>query len=383
VSPTPTVEPAAASRGFSGEILAEGHPAYDEARATFNALIDRRPLAIARCRSTDDVAIATAVAREHGLPVAVRGGGHNVAGHAVCDGGLVVDLTGLGGVEVDADARIARAGGGAGVGVGHEAGPPREVGDGAGQTPARRHRAQVDHGLDEGHVVERVHVVADRARPVVETDGGARHPQRLEDPHPQRLLPRAALEALHQLAQHGIHDVGVVPVVVRPADARDLVEVAHQGRGVGLDQRLPDVAQGLAGQSARVGEGLSDRGTVGHAGEVLVEGVVEVEPALVAQRHHQDGGEGLGVGGDQELVVRAGHAGRAHVGGADAVRPDRHPAADHRRSQAGHATGALPIQGDVAQPSGGGVLQRGVHATDPSDAGCPQPGELPRVGLVA
>ena len=113
MSTTPTVEPAAASRGFSGEIVADGHPAYDEARATFNALIDRRPVAIARCRSTEDVAIALAVAREQELPVAVRGGGHNVAGHAVCDGGLVVDLTELGGVEVDPDARIARAGGGA------------------------------------------------------------------------------------------------------------------------------------------------------------------------------------------------------------------------------------------------------------------------------
>jgi FAD/FMN-containing dehydrogenase len=113
VSTTSTVEPAAAQRGFSGEIVAEGHPAYDEARATFNALIDRRPLAIARCRSTEDVAIALAVAREQELPVAVRGGGHNVAGHAVCEGGLVVDLTGLGGVQVDPDARIARAGGGA------------------------------------------------------------------------------------------------------------------------------------------------------------------------------------------------------------------------------------------------------------------------------
>ena len=113
MSATPTLEPAAAARGFSGEIVTADHPAYDEARTTFNALIDRRPLAIARCRGTDDVAIALAVAREHELPIAVRGGGHNVAGHAVCDGGLVVDLSGLGSVEVDADARVARAGGGA------------------------------------------------------------------------------------------------------------------------------------------------------------------------------------------------------------------------------------------------------------------------------
>jgi FAD/FMN-containing dehydrogenase len=113
VSGTGTLEPAAAARGFSGELIAEGNPAYDEARTTFNALIDRRPAAIARCRSAEDVAITLAVAQDHGLPVAIRGGGHNVAGHAVCDGGIVIDLLELDTVEVDAEARIARAGGGA------------------------------------------------------------------------------------------------------------------------------------------------------------------------------------------------------------------------------------------------------------------------------
>jgi FAD/FMN-containing dehydrogenase len=107
------LEPAAAARGFSGEFLTDDHPAYDEARATFNALVDRHPLAIARCRTSADVVVALAIAAEHGLPVSVRGGGHNVAGHAVCDGGVVVELSGMDAVEVDPDARIARAGGGA------------------------------------------------------------------------------------------------------------------------------------------------------------------------------------------------------------------------------------------------------------------------------
>ena len=112
MSSIPAIQPAAAARGFSGEILTADDPAYDAARATFNALTDRRPLAIARCRSTEDVAIALAVARERDVPVAVRGGGHNVAGHAVCEGGLVVDLLEMDTVEVDAGAQIARAGGG-------------------------------------------------------------------------------------------------------------------------------------------------------------------------------------------------------------------------------------------------------------------------------
>ena len=96
-----TVEPTAAAHGFSGEFLTEVHPSYDEARTTFNSFVDRRPVAIARCRSTADVVAALRAAVEHGLPIAVRGGGHNVAGHAVCDGGLVVDLSGLIDVEVD------------------------------------------------------------------------------------------------------------------------------------------------------------------------------------------------------------------------------------------------------------------------------------------
>jgi FAD/FMN-containing dehydrogenase len=98
---------------FSGEILTEDDSGYDEARRTFNALIDRRPVAIVRCRSTDDVVAALAIARTHALPVSVRGGGHSVAGHAVGDGSLALELSRLDGVEVDAEARIARAGGGA------------------------------------------------------------------------------------------------------------------------------------------------------------------------------------------------------------------------------------------------------------------------------
>ena len=102
-----------AALDFSGEILTADDPGYDEARRTFNALVDRRPLAIARCRNTGDVVAALAAARRHELPVAVRGGGHNVAGHAVCDGGIVLDLSPLDEVAVDAERRIARAGGGA------------------------------------------------------------------------------------------------------------------------------------------------------------------------------------------------------------------------------------------------------------------------------
>jgi FAD/FMN-containing dehydrogenase len=97
---------------ISGELIVPGDERYDEARTVFNAMIDRRPAAVAVCRTTADVAIAVNFAREHGLPLAVRCGGHSVVGLGVCDDGLVVDLGGLKRIDVDPDARTVRAGGG-------------------------------------------------------------------------------------------------------------------------------------------------------------------------------------------------------------------------------------------------------------------------------
>jgi FAD/FMN-containing dehydrogenase len=101
------------SRSLAGTVIVPSDAGYDEARRPFNALVDRRPAAIARCVGAADVASAFAFARAEGLEVAVRGGGHNPAGHCVVDGGLVIDLSQMRNVDVDADARIARAEGGA------------------------------------------------------------------------------------------------------------------------------------------------------------------------------------------------------------------------------------------------------------------------------
>ena len=97
---------------LAGTVLGPADRGYDAARVCFNGLVDRRPAVIARCAGPADVATAFDFARTHELEVAVRGGGHNPAGHCVLDGGLVIDLSQLRRVEVDADARIARAGGG-------------------------------------------------------------------------------------------------------------------------------------------------------------------------------------------------------------------------------------------------------------------------------
>jgi FAD/FMN-containing dehydrogenase len=103
----------AALRGsFEGELILPGDSGYDECRKVFNAIHDKQPAVIARCAGTPDVVAAVNFARQNGLLVAVRSGGHSVAGLSVCDGGILIDLAGLKRIEVDPKARAARAGGG-------------------------------------------------------------------------------------------------------------------------------------------------------------------------------------------------------------------------------------------------------------------------------
>jgi FAD/FMN-containing dehydrogenase len=96
----------------SGPVLGPEDAKYDDARALYNGLIDRRPALIVRCRTKDDVVAALAVARQAGLEVSIRGGGHNVAGRAVTDGGLMIDLAEMKGIAIDPDNATATAEGG-------------------------------------------------------------------------------------------------------------------------------------------------------------------------------------------------------------------------------------------------------------------------------
>jgi FAD/FMN-containing dehydrogenase len=97
---------------FAGDVVRPGDADYGEARRVWNGDIDRRPALIARCTTADHVVAAIGYARREGLELSVRGGGHNFAGSAVCDDGLMIDLSPMNDVTVDAGARRARCGGG-------------------------------------------------------------------------------------------------------------------------------------------------------------------------------------------------------------------------------------------------------------------------------
>jgi FAD/FMN-containing dehydrogenase len=103
----------ALGRELRGDLLLPKSEGYDRARQIWNGMIDRRPAAIVRCAGAADVILAVNFSREHDLLTSVRGGGHNVAGNAVCDGGVMIDLSAMRDVHAEPDTRRARAGGGA------------------------------------------------------------------------------------------------------------------------------------------------------------------------------------------------------------------------------------------------------------------------------
>jgi FAD/FMN-containing dehydrogenase len=94
---------------FKGQLIRPGDPSYEQNRRVWNGMIDKHPALIARCSNKDDIVLSVNFARENDLVTAVRGGGHNVAGNAVCDGGIVIDLSRMKAIEVDKERRIATA----------------------------------------------------------------------------------------------------------------------------------------------------------------------------------------------------------------------------------------------------------------------------------
>jgi FAD/FMN-containing dehydrogenase len=114
---TTIASPTSLRHRLDGDLLTPGDPRYDESRSVWNAMIDRRPLAIARCARSADVVAAVRFARQHDLELGVRCGGHSIAGLAVPDGGLMIDLRPMGAVRIDPERRRARVQGGAMLGA--------------------------------------------------------------------------------------------------------------------------------------------------------------------------------------------------------------------------------------------------------------------------
>ena len=100
-------------QGFAGELVVDGDESFDSLRRVFNGMVDRRPAVFARCESTDDVRAAVNFARERSLPLSVYSGGHSVTGHAVCDGGVCIDMRQMNAVSVDPETQTVRIQGGA------------------------------------------------------------------------------------------------------------------------------------------------------------------------------------------------------------------------------------------------------------------------------
>jgi FAD/FMN-containing dehydrogenase len=103
--------------GLRGRVIRSADSDYDTVRQVWNGVVDKHPALIARCAGVADVIAAVRFSREHGLPIAVRGGGHNVAGRCVCDGGLVIDLSTMTGIRVDPERGTVRAEGGVTIGA--------------------------------------------------------------------------------------------------------------------------------------------------------------------------------------------------------------------------------------------------------------------------
>jgi FAD/FMN-containing dehydrogenase len=148
---------------LAGSVLGPGDPGYDAARRVFLPSVDRRPAAIVRPADAGEVGRVVALARETGLELAVRGGGHSQAGHSTTDGGIVLDLSGLATLEIDAGGRVVRAAGGLSSGDVTSAGAPHGLAVGFGDTPSvgiggltlgggagylvRKHGLTIDHLL--------------------------------------------------------------------------------------------------------------------------------------------------------------------------------------------------------------------------------------------
>jgi hypothetical protein len=250
--------------------------------------------------------------------------------------------------------------------IGQELCPPDEVLGGTRKASGARHRRDVEDRFADRDVTVRGHVVAGH-RGAGEAEGCTPHPQRVEDPGLQAVVPLPSVEPGDNLPEHGEGEVGVVPTEVRLEDPLGVVPAGHELGSIRVGERLPDVADGLTLHPRHMAEHLPDRHRgVLALGYVLVDGVVEAEPPLVAQRHHHHRGEGLADRRDEELRVggRCGTGG-GHIGAAETALPEHLTVTCHRGEQSRHPGLALPLGDDAVHGSRRRPAQLGHPDTIP------------------
>ena len=242
-----------------GSVIVAGDPAYDEARRVWNAMIDKHPAVIARCRGAVDVMTAVTFARNEGLSIAVRGGAHNVAGKATCDDGIVIDLSEMKGIRVDPVAQHGARGTGAALGRVR----PRD----AGVRPRddRRHDRRYRHRRP--HARRRLRLARRPPRDDGRQPAGRRHRarQRRARPRERHREPRSLLghpRRRQQLRRR--HLVRIPAAPNRADDRRRPRDPPVRARGGSADVLRP-----VHARRAR----RSDRGGRAHDGPGWTEGM--------------------------------------------------------------------------------------------------------------
>ena len=242
------MEAAGLAGRFDGSVLEPESAGYEEARSLFNAMIDRRPAVIAQCESADDVAAALAFARSEGLEVAIRAGGHSVAGASLVDGGLVIDMRRMNAVTVDPDARTATVQGGADL----ERLRPRQP----AARPRDHRRPGLDHRRRRAHARRRLGLARAQVRPrlrqppsvdLVTADGRTVTRQRGGEPGAVLGAARRRRQLRHR------HRARLPPAPAAGASTFGAAALAAGARA-GRSPALPDLVE--AGAPDELGGGL-------------------------------------------------------------------------------------------------------------------------------
>jgi FAD/FMN-containing dehydrogenase len=284
---------------FPGEVVLPSDDGYDAARAVWNRMVDRRPAAVVRPTAADDVVTALRFARDHELPIAVRGGGHSIPGLSTCDDGIVIDLSRLRGVQVDPARRVARVAGGSLLGdlddAVQAAGLVCPVG-----VVSHTGVAGLTLGGGMGRLQRRYGLTIDNLRAVTLVTADGRHVRASDDENPELFWGLRGAGANFGIAtsfEFGLHPFdGTIThgVVTHPVDRLDdVVALFRETVESGPHEVMPTLAVSRnavsisvlhCGSPAQAERDLADLRAVG----TPIEDTIEVKPYLVAQHLSDD-----------------------------------------------------------------------------------------------